>query len=523
MRLVSLFAALAFSTVVQGQESILKAEELIRLQDIPLSRPGTFEQQYSPEQLDYLAWLVTRALDKSSAWNPKNRAWALYRANVRYSQELSMRLRWQSSAGTLRSLAQNPDTALPKFYADMLSAQDLEAALEFFRSAAGKAYLAYLREVKRVYYVGMLELDRISVDPDYGAPGDSVAERRKAWLAKKGVSLDTVPKGYSFHVRAMQAQFPWTPGDTLVFALVAGAPPGTESFRRLEGRLSGEERAAIARFLESPGADRERKARAGWNAAIAKSRDAVPFLARDITSLVQTIGQWRALRANPNSLPRSIAQVDPEKVQVPDAYRLIDLADAAHPAQVKECLPAVTEQAIARLTDASGGRDYRKIASMLSGPQWPNMLITRQGFAACVPVTPPGYPVPALNSFLSSVRVLGMSEEEERKWHRAVAQDIASAGASDSLVVMPNGNAFEVSYAVNLQAPVALIYMTRFMLAGAYDRAAYRTVLASPGYRSISTAAVGPPGSRVPRHEKTIVSTPDDIKRDQERRARDTR
>ena len=45
-RLAALLPALLLAAApALAQESVLKAEELIRLQDIPLSRPSTFEQQ----------------------------------------------------------------------------------------------------------------------------------------------------------------------------------------------------------------------------------------------------------------------------------------------------------------------------------------------------------------------------------------------------------------------------------------------------------------------------------------------
>ena len=106
------------------QESLLKAENLVRLQSVPLSRPMTFEQVFSSELLDYVAWLSTRALDSSSAWGPANRGWNVYRLNLRIDLEEKMGQRWQTAAGTLRSLAQNPDTSLAQFWSDVLSIRD---------------------------------------------------------------------------------------------------------------------------------------------------------------------------------------------------------------------------------------------------------------------------------------------------------------------------------------------------------------------------------------------------------------
>jgi hypothetical protein len=107
MRLRTLGVALLVACLTMpaaAQESITRAEELIRLQEVPLAMPVSFERAYSPEQVDFLAWIATRALDPTtSAWNPRHRAWALYRANVRYTVEQSLRRRWADAAGVVRS------------------------------------------------------------------------------------------------------------------------------------------------------------------------------------------------------------------------------------------------------------------------------------------------------------------------------------------------------------------------------------------------------------------------------------
>jgi hypothetical protein len=501
-----------------AQESIVKAEELIRLQDIPLSRPAPFETMHPPEQLEYLAWLALRATDTSTSWNPRNRAWTLYRANIRYSLEQSLRQRWQSSAGAIRSLAQNPDTALARFYADGLSGAELDEALAFFRGEAGKKYLAYLRELKRAYYSGLLELDRIGIDPAYGAPGDSVAERRKAWLAKNSVSLEPPPLGYGFHARSAAAVFPSAKADTLVFALIAGAPPGTEAFRRLDARLSAEDRGAVTRFVKSGAAEKEKKARAAWNAAILKSRDVLPVALNDVRSIVDVVAQWRKVRADPRALPRSIVQVDPASIEIPQAYATVALADAGLAAAMKACIPGVSEHAIRTFAEPSAS-----VGRVVYLPESRNLFVSRQGSGVCIPTTIPGYPVPALNSFVGTLRVVGLDDGATLAWHRAVAQEVAANGASESLIVLPNGNAYEITYAVNVRSPHSLIYSWRLLLAGTYEPKSYRTVQPAPEFRALQSigtvAATG--AADVVRHEKSLFSTPADLQREDERRAKD--
>lgn len=513
-----MLAVLTFANAARAQEALVKAEELIRLQDIPLARPASFESQHPPEQLDYLAWVVVRVLDKSSSWNPRNRAWALYRANVRYSMEQSLRERWKASAGIIRSLSQNPDTALAQFYADRLSPKELDEALAFFRGPAGKSYVAYLRNLKQIYYAGLIELDRVSFDPEFGAAGDSLAERRKAWLARKGVSLETVPPGYNFHLSTARALAPSSKPENVAFALIAGAPPGSEALRRLDARLSSSDREAVSEYLRSSAADHERAARQAWGQAIAKGRDVLPLLVNDLRSMTDVVAQWQKVRADPTSLPRSIAQVDPATVVVNEDYPKIVLADDGADPAIRACLPGVGDATVRRLIDGAKTPNLRSTVSM---PNAGKVLLARQGVAACIPTTLPGYPVPVLHSFTGTIRVVGMTGSQERSWHGAVVQEVAAFGASESLVVLPNGNAFEVTYAVNVRSPDSLIYGSRILFSGSYDAARYRTVVKAPEFKTLILTGNVFSGSDVPRFEKLLLTTPEELKRDEARRARD--
>ena len=522
MRLRTLGAALlvAFLAVpAAAQESIVRSEELIRLQDVPLSMPVTFERAYTSEQMDFLAWIATRALDPtSSSWNPRHRAWALYRANIRYSVEQSLRRRWAGAAGTIRSISQNPDTALARFYADTFSPQELDESLAFHRSEAGRTFVSYQRELKRVFFAGLLELDRIGFDPAYGGASVSPADQRRAWLAERGISLDAVPPDYAFHLASARALWPSTRPDTLVFTLLAGAPPGTEAFQFLDSRVSPAQREAVTRYLESPAGENEKKARAAWVEALVRSRDLLPLAANDLRAVDDVVQRWRKLRADPRSLPRSIVQVDPATVSVPEQYATTDMRDDDAIASVKACVPGTTDAAASTLVErARSGPTH--VLQALSNPGSGSLLVIRQRTGACIPTTPPGYPIPAANSFVGTIRVVGMDEAQERAWRTAIAQEIAAFGASDSLIVMQDGNAFEVSYAVNVQAPHALVYSRRLLRKGTYDPKRYRTV--QRGERFTSLQMLQQSSADEVRSEKVLYSTPEDVTREQARRERD--
>lgn len=503
-----------------AQDSIAKSEDLIRLQDIPLSMPVSFERAYSSEQMDFLAWIATRELDPaSSSWNPRHRAWGLYRANIRYSVEQSLRRRWAGAAGTIRSISQNPDTALAKFYADAFSPQELDEALAFHRSAAGRTFLSYQRDLKRVFYAGMLELDRIGMDPEFGGAEASLADRRRAWLVGKGILLDAAPASYAFHLGSARALLPSTKPDTLVFALLAGAPPGTDAFQFLDGRVSQTQRETVTQYLESPAGEKEKKARAAWVEALDKSRDVLPLAANDIRAVIDVVQRWQKLRADPRSLPRSIAQVEPGTVRVPEEYAAGDMRDPDAIATVKACVPNASDTTAAAIIERARSGPPNTI-QMLSQPG-SNLLVIRQRSGACIPTTLPGYPIPAANSFVGTVRVAGMDKEQERAWRNAIAQEVAAFGASDSLVVMPNGNAFEVSYAVNVQTPYALVYSRRFLHKGTYDAKRYRIVQRGEQFSSLVVLQQGS-GDEV-RFEKPLYSTAEELTREQEHRARDSK
>jgi hypothetical protein len=524
MRLRTLGVALLVACLTMpaaAQESITRAEELIRLQEVPLAMPVSFERAYSPEQVDFLAWIATRALDPTtSAWNPRHRAWALYRANVRYTVEQSLRRRWADAAGVVRSLSQNPDTALARFYADALSPQELDEALAFHRSEAGRTFVSYQRELRRVHYAGMIELDRIGIDPAYGDAKASLADRRRAWLAEKAISLDAAPSGYAFHLASARALWPSTQPDTLVFTLVAGAPPGTEAFEFLDSRVSPAHREAVTRYLASPAGEKGRQAREAWVDALARSRDLLPLVFNDLRAVEDVVVRWRKLRADPRSLPRSIAQVDPETVNVPEQYDTTDMTTGDAVATVKACAPSVSDATASALAERVRSAPASTLHA-LSSPGSHMLLLIRQRTAACIPTTPPGYPIPAASSFVGTIRVIGMDPAQERAWRIAIAQEIAAFGASDSLVVMRNGNGFEVNYAVNAQAPHTLVYSRRFLRKGTYDPTRYRIVQRSDQYTSVEVLQLGS-GHEV-RFEKALHSTPEELAREQERRNRDAK
>jgi hypothetical protein len=131
--------------------------------------------------------------------------------------------------------------------------------------------------------------------------------------------------------------------------------------------------------------------------------------------------------------------------------------------------------------------------------------------------------VPAQTSFTGTVRVVGMDEAETREWRRSVSQEIAAYGASVSLIVMPNRNAFEVTYAVNVQSPQSLVYTSRFLYAGTYELPAYRIVRENPGFKSMSMIGSRSHSSDVVRYEKSLVTTQEELRRDAERNARESR
>jgi len=524
MKLRLLGAALLVACLAMpaaAQDALVRSEDLIRLQEIPLAMPVSFERAYSPEQMDFLAWIATRALDPaSSAWNPRHQAWALYRANLRYSVEQSLRRRWAGTAGVVRSLSQNTDTALARFYADALSPQELDEALAFHRSEAGRAFVAYQRELRRVFFAGLLELDRIGIDPAYGGPQVPLADRRRAWLAEKGISLDTAPPGYAFHLASARAMLPSTRPDALAYTLLAGAPPGTEAFEYLDSRVSPVQREAITRYLASPAGEKGRQAREAWLEALARSRDLLPLAVNDLRAVEDVVVRWRKLRADPRSLPRSIAQVDPGSVKVPEQYDTTDMTTGDAVATVKACVPGAsdaTASALAERVRSAPTTTLHALSSLGSH----SLLLIRQRTAACIPTTPPGYPVPAVSSFVGTIRVIGMDPAQERAWRIAIAQEIAAFGASDSLIVMRSGHAFEVSYAVNAQTPHALVYSQRFLRKGTYDPARYRVVQRGEQYARVEMLQLGS-GHEV-RFEKVLHSTPEELAREQERRSREAK
>jgi hypothetical protein len=498
-------ATLAAAPASRAQESIVKAEQLIRLQAIPLSVPQTFEQVYTAEHIDYIGWVTLRALGDSASWNPGTRGWGVYRANVRHSAELALRERWSKMGGVIRSMAQNPDTALAKHYADQMSLAELDQSIAFFGSDAGRKYVRYLRELSRITYVGRIELDHLLVDPELAGFGDSVAARRSVWLARRKISLDPPPAGYDFHLANARRSLPTMKPEDLLHALLAGAPPGSEAFERLGGMLNEAERGAVSQWQQSTAAESEGRARKAWGSARAASKSTVPLVLDSVGAMVDVLGRWRRVRANPMSPPRSIAKLEPGSIEIPAEYPLLPVGDPATPAAVQACVPKVGQDSLKRITQAVANTSVTVVPSNAS-----TLYAAREGLGACIPLTLPGYPIPALNTFVGTLRIVGMEAAVEERWHRAIAQEVAAEGASESLIIASSGKAHEITFAADLQDPASLIYGMRTLEAGTYDASRYRSVHRVDVKGFVLTGRGGTGGAI--RYRKSILTTPGDLR-----------
>ena len=493
------------------------AEELVRLQAIPLSQVTTFEQHYTSEDLDLLAWLMLRALDTSGAWTPRAPTWNLYRANIRNDIERMLRRGWLDFAGAIRSLAAAPPTSLARFYADALTADEIDELVAFHRSAPGRAYGRYVTEIKRTTRRGAIEIDRAVLDLDPDAAAADPAAARRPWLEGLSLGPGDMPAEYAFHVATtLRDAMPDAGPATALLALRAGAPPGSEAFRRLDSMLGAQDRGAVERMLASPAAVRAHDAQRRWLRAVAEREAVLPPMGANHRGLQSVLADWKALRARPGTLPRSAVAVDPVRVAVPDAYALLPLADSATAAALKRCMPSLADSTIQGLAGPREGRPADRLEQLVLSRREPNMILTRRGLAACVQTTAPGFPIPALNSFASTIRVVGMGEADTRAWRSRIAQEIAAFGVSESLVVMTDGAAFEVIYAVDLRAPDRLVYASRFLPPGSYERRRYRTAIDGAAWRSVAVSTAAEPGE-IPLRSKSLISTREDERWERER------
>lgn len=508
------FLCIALAGFASAQDALTKAEGLVRAQSIPLSKLMTFEQAYPAEVLDYLGWLTLRTLDTSSAWNPKNRGWNLYRINLQIDLEEKLRLRWQTASGAIRSLSQTPETSLAQFWANSLTPAELDQTLEFYQSAPGKKFLAYQNELRRAYYRGKLVFEQLRFDPTLGPANQPLADFRRNWLAQNKIPPESTSEAYAFHAQALQRIFPGVPVADLVFDLSAGAVPGSPSMARLNDFLTPAEREAVRTFLKSGVSTKELPATKAWQESVARTLDLLPLLIGDIRSLVDVTTSWQRTRADPEALPRSIAKIDAASVKIPDALGLERLEESG-PAHLKQCLPSLADASVKDMEKFIQAKTYRSASNTYYASGTPSMYLTRGEYGACVATTNAGYPVLAVDSFANSVYIVGISEAQNRDWYRKVAQEIAAEGSSESLVVMQNGNAFEVSYAIDARSPAQLIYKIKFLQAGTYKPSNYRIVENPATFKSISVITTSGPNG-VQRASKSIVSTPDDLKRDAE-------
>lgn len=339
------FIVFSLLSPVYGQPNLIKAEELVRSQSIPFSRVMTFEYVNPPESWDYLAWLVTRQLDTSSAWRPQNIGWNLYLFNVRLDLEERFRLRWQAAAGSIRSLAQSAPTALGKHYADNLTDDELEDVLRLYRSPVGKKFLAYQNSLRIAYYRGRLVLEQARFDSSLGPEIQSDTDLQRNWLTKNRLPPESANEAYSFHGRTLQQLFPSVPLRDLVFGLVAGAVPGSPAMMRIDSALSNEERQEIDKYLRSAAHAKELVSIRAWHDAIFKTLDLLPIFLGDVRSLSEVVAHWQNTRSDVLALPRSFATVKPSDVQPPDTLTPVRLEEGGVKL-LKQCLPSISQSVI---------------------------------------------------------------------------------------------------------------------------------------------------------------------------------
>src|SRR5262249_33156907 len=127
--------------------------------------------------------------------------------------------------------------------------------------------------------------------------------------------------------------------------------------------------------------------------------------------------------------------------------------------------------------------------------------------AACIQRTAPGYPILPPASFETLIRAERLEPEERSRWLSAVAREVAAEGASESLLVMANGNAYEITFAAGLRARARIVYFDRFLRSGEYNAERYRTVGRAAGLKALGvTRSVGASG--VPQMSRSPLRQP---------------
>ena len=386
------FIAFSLLSPVYGQPNLVKAEELVRSQSIPFSRVMTFEYVNPPESWDYLAWLVTRRLDASSAWGPQNIGWNLYLFNVRLDLEERFRLRWQTTAGSIRSLAQSAPTSLGKHYADNLKEEELADLLRFYKSPTGKKFLAYQNSLRIAYYRGRLVLEQARFNSSLGSLSQTDAELQRNWLIQNKLPPESANEAYAFHGRTLQQLFPGVALRDLIFGLVAGAVPGTPAMMRIDNSLSSDESQEIDRHLLSATHAKELISIRIWHDAVFKTLDLLPIFLGDIRSLSEVVAHWQKTRSDPLALPRSIATVRPSDVLPPDTLAPVRLEEGGAKL-LKQCLPSLSESAIAEFESFIASKKYLTNARTNLMSSEANFFLSRGEFGACVHTTPAGSPM----------------------------------------------------------------------------------------------------------------------------------
>lgn len=514
-RVRSLVIALTLSACGVGamaQELLAKGEELVASEAIPLSRPMNFEQGHPDEFVELISLLALRSLDSSNAWNPHSAGWDMYRVNMLVDMDEKLRARWQTTSGRVRTLSQTPDTALARFFSEQLTAAELDQAIEFYKSPAGKKFLSYQVQLAKTYYRGRYGFEKYSMDQL--APGvtpKSPMELKKDWLLAQKLPEQPPSEAYAFHARTLQRIFPQVSPTDLVFYLAVGAVPNTPAMDRLNALLPEDARDAVTKFLNSPVAQKELAAIKSWQEVMNKSFEPAAFFQGDLKSMLDVIVAWQKQRSLPNALPKSMVKIDASTIKVADTFSMVPLEVEGTKA-LRECMPSVTDSTRDSFEKFVQSKEYNRTSNAYFVQDENSFFMTRGSFGACVPTTRAGYPVVPLDSYAGTIRVSGMEDNQVREWRRKISTDLATSGFSHSLVVANTGNAYEVEYAVDALAISRLIYRYKFMAKGSFRAEDYQTVLNVPAFRSISKTMITTNG--VTRPQKLLIPSQADLKRD---------
>lgn len=173
-----------------------------------------------------------------------------------------------------------------------------------------------------------------------------------------------------------------------------------------------------------------------------------------------------------------------KEVQIQSRFPTVEVTGDTLGVEANRCVPQLngdTPSIRAKLKDFPN-RNIVSFEHMSSA----NMFILRQTTAVCLQRSSEKFPIFASEAFLETANPKGVPPDVTEEWYKKIALLIASKGSAKIAYVFDNGNAFSVSYWVEVSPGFALDYSSVFRKAGTWEAERLDAQFSHPSMTSVA-------------------------------------